>query len=283
MPPKMPLTNIECQTAKPKEKPYKMADGGGLYLEVMPNESKYWRLKYRYLGKESRLALGVYPSVSLADAREGRERTKKLLKGGSNPSFAKKEEKRRKLVQAEETFEVIAREWHDNQRSRWTDVHIKDTIHRLEVDIFPHMGKRPIAEIRPPEMLEIIRKIENRGAHEIARRTLRICGQVFRYSIVTGRSENNPAANLSEALKPHKVKHFAALDYKELPDFLRVLGRNEVRLYKQTVHAVKMLMLTFVRTNELINATWDEFDFEAKQWNIPAERMKMGNPHIVPF
>ncbi len=279
----MPLTDLKCKAAKAQDKPYRLTDGGGMYLEVMPNGSKYWRLKYRLFGKEKRLALGVYPVVSLNEAREGREAAKRLIKKGEDPTFAKKEDKRIRTLRSEHTFEVIAREWHENRKDRWSEGYKKDLLNKLEIDIFPRIGSRPIAEISSMEMLEAIRKIENRGAYEVARRVLRTCSQIFKYAIATGKAERNPAPDLTDALTPVKRTHFAALDAKELPDFLQALENNDARLYQQTRNAVKLLMLTFTRTTELIEATWDEIDLDNAQWEIPAERMKMRKPHIVPL
>jgi integrase len=279
----MPLTAIQCSNAKPKDKPYRLADSGGMYMEVMPNGSKYWRLKYRLLGKEKRLALGVYPAVSLAEAREGRDIAKKMIKAGEDPCFVKKEGRRQKVLNAEHTFKAVASEWHKAHLIRWSENYGKEIIHRLEQDVFPHIGNRPIADISPMELLDVIKKIEKRGALEAARRTLQLCGQVFKYAIPHGLAERNPAPDIAGALAPYKRKHFAALEASDIPEFLQVLERNEARLFPQTRHAMHLLMLTFVRTSELIEATWDEFDLEAKEWAIPAERMKMRKPHLVPL
>lgn len=279
----MPLTAIQCSNAKPKEKPYRLADSGGMYMEVMPNGSKYWRLKYRLLGKEKRLALGVYPAVSLAEAREGRDIAKKMIKAGEDPCFVKKEGRRQKVLNAEHTFKAVASEWHKAYLVRWSENYGKEIIHRLEQDVFPHIGSRPIADISPMELLEVIKKIEKRGALEAARRTLQLCGQVFKYAIPHGLAERNPAPDITGALAPYKRKHFAALEASDIPEFLQLLERNEARLFPQTRHAMQLLMLTFVRTSELIEASWDEFDLEAKEWAIPAERMKMRKPHLVPL
>ncbi len=280
----MKLSDKTCKTAKAKEKPYKLADGGGLYLEVMPNESKCWRMKYRYLGKEKRLAFGVYPIVSLADARTARERAKKLLAQGIDPSGAKKEEKREAIRNAENTFKAVALEWHENQLSRWTPHHAQNVTRRFEVDIFPFIGNRPIAEIDPPELLdEVLRRIEKRGALDVTARVKQICGQVFRYGIATGRCQRDPTADLKGALKVNRTTHFACLDIKEMPEFLEKLEKNDARLFHRTRRAIRLLMLTFVRTNELIKATWDEFDLDNATWEIPGWRMKMRNPHIVPL
>lgn len=279
----MKLTELAIKSLKPKDKPHRKADGHGLYIEVMPNGSKYWRLKYRYLGKEKKMAFGVYPETSLAEAREMRDAARKLLKAGTDPSYAKQEEKRKLRKNAETTFEGVAREWHKHKLEGWSKAYGAELLHRMENDLFPEIGKLPIADITAPRLLDAIRLIEKRGAHEIARRALQTSGQIFRYGIVTGRAERNPAADLKGALKPFKHGHYAALESKDLPAFLQTLEANEARLYAYTRNAVKLLLLTFVRTSELINATWDEFDLEAGVWSIPAERMKMGNPHIVPL
>lgn len=280
----MKLGDTKCKAAKPQEKPYKLADGGGLYLEIMPNGSKCWRMKYRYLGKEKRLAFGVYPIISLADARESRERAKKLLAQGIDPSCAKKEEKREAVRNAENTFKAVALEWHENQKSIWSKNHALNVTRRFDVDIFPFIGNRPIAEINPPELLdEVLRRIEKRGALDVTARVKQICGQVFRYGIATGRCQRDPSADLKGALKANQTQHFACLDIKEIPEFLDKLEKNDARLYQRTRRAIRLLMLTFVRTGELINATWDEFDFDNALWKIPGWRMKMKNPHIVPL
>lgn len=279
----MRLTNTACKNAKPKEKAYKLADGGGLYLEVMPSGSRYWRLKYRFADKEKRLALGVYPQVSLGEARERREAAKKQLSGGIDPSYAKQENKRQTALNAENTFEAIAREWHEHQKARWSEGHSTDILYRLEKDIFPVLGNRPIADLSAPHILDLLRKIEKRGAHEMARRAVQYCGQIFRYGVVTGRASRDPTGDLRGALQPVQHGHYAAIETGELPDFLRTLENNDARLFIQTRLAVRLLMLTFVRTGEMIGAKWDEIDLEGRQWTIPAERMKMRRPHIVPL
>lgn len=280
----MKLSDKTCKASKAKEKPYKLADGAGLYLEVMTNGSKCWRMKYRYLGKEKRLAFGVYPVISLADARTARDRAKKLLAQGIDPSGAKKEERREAIRNAENTFKAVALEWHEKQLSRWSKNHALNVTRRFEVDIFPFIGNRPIAEIDPPELLEeVLRRIEKRGALDVTARVKQICGQVFRYGIATGRCQRDPTADLKGALKPNQTQHFACLDIKEMPEFLDKLEKNEARLFHRTRRAIRLLMLTFVRTNELINATWDEFDLDNALWEIPGWRMKMRNPHIVPL
>ena len=279
----MTLTDTHCKTAKPKEKAYKLSDGGGLYLEVMPHGSKLWRLKYRYLGKENRISLGSYPEVSLKEARDKRDSAKKKLIEGVDLAQHKKKEKQLIVLNAAKTFELVAREWHEHSKERWTPTYANDLLHRLEMDIFPEIGRRPIRDITPAEILSVIRKIEDRGASEIARRSMQTCGQIFRYAVGTSRIESDPTRDLKGLLKPFKRSHFASLEINELPNFIDILNRNEARLYAQTIRAIKLLMLTFVRTRELIGATWNEINLEQAIWEIPAERMKMRKPHIVPL
>ncbi|MGB9152760.1 MAG: integrase arm-type DNA-binding domain-containing protein [Alphaproteobacteria bacterium] len=279
----MALTDKSCKHAKQDAKPYKLSDGFGLYLQIMPNSSKYWRLKYRFSGKQKCLALGTYPEVSLLEAREKRDAARKQLTQGTDPGFTKKEQRRLASLAADNTFEVIAREWHELNKDGWNFVYGRNILHRLELDIFPHIGKMPIASIKPLHLLDALRIIEKRGAGEVARRTMQYCSQVFRYAIITERAERNPAPDLKGALKPMRHSHFAAIEPDDIPAFLQVLERNDARLYAQTRYAVKLLMLTFVRTSELIESTWDEFNLETGEWIIPAERMKMRRPHIVPL
>lgn len=279
----MALTDIKCKSATARDKPYKLSDGKGMYLEVRPNGSKYWRFKYRYIGKEKLLALGVYPETSLAEAREKLLRARKLLENGVDPSQDRRKKKALAKESAENTFEVIAREWYDNRKSRWRKRYAEEIITRLEKDIFPEIGSYPIVEIEPPLLLHVIRKIENRGAHELAKRQLQKCGEIFRYAIATGKAQRDPSQDIKEALMPVRKEHFAALDVNELPEFIAALERNDARLYQSTRNAIKLVMLTFVRTSELINARWEEIDFDKKEWVIPAERMKMGREHIVPL
>jgi integrase len=279
----MPLTDTACKNARPKEKPYKKADGGGLYLEVMPTGARYWRLKYRFGGKEKRLACGVYPETSLAEAREKRAVARKMLGDEIDPSSAKRENRQLAEANAACTFEAVAREWHERNREKWTPIYCQDILHRLETDIFPAIGKRPVADITPLAVLGALKKIENRGAGEMARRAGQYCGQIFRYAVVTGRADRNPTTDLKGALKPVKHGHFSALEPKDLPEFLHTLERNDARLFVLTRLAIRLMLLTFVRTGELIKATWDEFDLDGAEWAIPAERMKMRKPHIVPL
>lgn len=281
----MKLTDTACKNAKPKAKPYKLADGGGMYLEVMPNGSKYWRMKYRFMGKENRLALGVYPVTSLAEARNRRLDAQKLLDNGVDPSAFKKGERQQAVAESKNTFEAVARAWHTQNLSGWKSNTASYSLRRLEADIFPQFGHVPIKQVTAQHVIAAIRLIEARNAHEVARRMKQMCGQVFRYAIVEGLTETNPVVTFEskDALKPYAKGHYAAFDARELPTFMQKLERNDARLYVHTRLAMKLLALTFVRTSELIQATWDEFQFEDKQWVIPKERMKMRREHLVPL
>jgi integrase len=279
----MKLNDKVCKNTKGKEKPYRLADGEGMYLEVRPNGSRLWRLKYRINGKEKRLSFGVYPVVSLAEARDKRIDAKKLLANGVDPSAFKKEVERKEQINNNNTFEVVARDWWEMKKSGWTESHAGYTIRRLEHNIFPEIGHLPINDIEPPALLDALKKTQERGANEVAFRCKSICGQIFRYAIVKGMGTRDPSQDLQEALSPYKKKHYHALEPKDIPEFIQTLERNDARLFPHTKLAVELMMLTFVRTSELIKSTWDEFDIDRKVWEIPAERMKMNRPHIVPL
>jgi integrase len=281
----MPLSDVAAKSARPREKPYKLSDSGGLYLLVNPNGARYWRMDYRFAGKRKLLALGVYPAVGLAAARKKREVAKEQLASGLDPPLAKKAEKRSAKYLATNTFETIANEWLENQRQSWTPRYAAHVLTRLQADIFPALGKRPITEINAPELLEALRKVEDRGALEIAKRLRQTCGQIFRYAIVTGRASRDPSADLKGALKPPgKPKHHRAMAKAGLPDFLSALDTYDGD--PRTKYALKLITLTFVRTGELREARWDEFedlDRAEPLWRIPASRMKMSIEHLVPL
>lgn len=273
------LTDTKARTTRPREKPYKLADGGGMYLEVMPTGARYWRLKYRFAGKEKRLALGVYPEVSVADARTKREDARRLLAAGVDPGEAKREQKQQAKVAAADSFEAMAREWHAQHRERWGVDHAARVMESLEADAFPLMGARPVSAIDAQEVLAVVRRIEHRNALDTARRLLQRVSSVLRYAVQSGRAKANPAADLRGTLKTRKVKHRPAISREDLPELLRKLDGYEGDPI--TKLGLKLLMLTFVRTKELRFATWEEFDFDSKEWRIPAERMKMRAPHVV--
>lgn len=277
----MKLNARQVDAAKPREKAYKLADGAGLYLEVVPSGSRYWRMKYRFNGKEKRMAFGVYPAVSLAQARALRDEAKKKLAEGIDPSFAKKEEKLVRDVQLNNTFQFVALEWHGTKVSRWSEGYASDIIEAFNKDIFPYIGQLPVNEIKPLVLLNVLRRMESRGATEKAKKVRQRCSEVFRYAIVTGRAEYNPAADLTSAMSGHESKHYPFLTVEELPDFFKALSSYTGS--PLVVLAARLLILTGVRTGELRGAFWSEFDLEKAVWEIPAERMKMKRPHLVPL
>lgn len=277
----MPLTDTAIKKAKSSEKQYKLGDSGGLYLLVTPDGAKYWRLKYRHAGKERLLAIGVYPAVSLAEAREDRDEAKRLLKQGTDPVLHRKQQRHSAAVAAANTLKLVAREWHEKQKHRWIDHHAQSVMGSLETNVFPNLGDRPIREITALELLTTLRKIEKRGALDVAQRVLQRCSAVFRYGIAAGLCAYNPAADLRGALKRPKSKNHPALSEAELPEFLQKLEAYEGR--PETKGALRLLLLTFVRTTELRGAEWTEFDVQAAEWIVPAARMKMNLEHIVPL
>jgi integrase len=277
----MSLSELKARNAKPKTNPYKLADGDGMFLLVSPAGGKYWRLKYRIGGKEKLLALGVYPEVSLADARKRRVKAREALAAGDDPGEVKKEAERKKAIEVANAFELVAREWMEKRRHEWAPGSLRVKIIYLEKYVLPKLGQRPINAITAPEVLEFLREIEARGTLDTTRRVMQMCGQIFRYGIATGQAERNPVPDLRGALKTPVVKHRAYLKEKELPDFLRTLDAYDGK--PLTKLALRLLLLTFVRTNELRGAEWGEFDWEAGLWRIPAERMKANAGHVVPL
>lgn len=277
----MKLNARQVETAKPKEKPYKMADGGGLYLLVKTNGSRYWRLKYRIDGKEKLLALGVYPDVSLADARAKRDEARKGIAGGIDPLEVKKEQKVEREAQIKNTFQEIALEWHNMKVKKWSAGYASDILEAFNKDVFPFIGQRPVADIKPLELLNVLKKMEDRGATEKAKKVRQRCGEVFRYAIVTGRAEYNPAPDLTSAMQGHESTHYPFLTTEELPAFFKALaGYSGSELM---VLAARLLIITGLRTGELRGALWSEIDTKKALWEISAERMKMRRPHIIPL
>ncbi len=277
----MPLNDMQIRRAKPEAKAYTLGDGQGLSLLIEPNGSKSWRFRYRFAGKPKMISLGVYPTITLADARSRRDDARKLVAEGKNPSEVRKEQKIALQTESESAFEKIATEWHQMKSAKWSAGYASDIMEAFKNDIFPYVGTRPVGEIKPLELLNVLRKIEKRGALEKMRKVRQRCSEVFRYSIATGRAEYNPAADLSSALEVHQSKHFPFLKADEIPDFLRALeGYTGSKLVQI---ATKLLMITGVRTIELRAALWSEFDLDNAIWEIPAERMKMRRPHLVPL
>ena len=278
----MSLSDAKVRNAKPRAKAYKIADGEGLFLLIMPSGSKYWRLKYFFAGKEKLLALGVYPEIGLAEARERRAQARKVLAAGNDPGEAKKEAKRLVILKSANSFEVVAREWFEKRKHEWASTSAHTMLFRLENHILPKLGKRPIADITAPEVLAMIRVVEGQGhAGNWRGVIMQICGQIFMYAIATGRAERNPVPDLRGALKTPVAKHHSFLNASELPEYLKKLNAYDGNL--QTKLALRFLLLTFVRTIELRGAQWKEIDWEKAEWRIPAERMKMKELHIVPL
>lgn len=278
----MPLTDTAIRKAKPTEKTQRLYDGGGLYVELSPSGGKWWRLKYRHGGKEKRLSLGTYPDTGLADARAKRDEARKLLAAGVDPGEHRKAEKAAGEDRAANSFEVIAREWIAKQSPTWAPSHGGKIIARLERDLFPWLGRRPIADITAKELLATVNRIADRGATETAHRALQNCGQIFRYAVVTGRMDRNPAADLKGALPPVKPGHLAAIvDPAAIGGLLRAIESYQGAFI--TKSALRLAPLVFVRPGELRQAEWSEIDLGAAEWNIPGHKMKTGEPHLVPL
>jgi integrase len=278
------LSAAECKNATSNGASVrKLHDGDGLYLWVYLDGRKYWRLRYWQADKEKSLSLGVYPKVTLSDARKKRDELRKQLQADLDPSAERKATNLRKKLANVNSFEAVALEWYTKQLHTWVEHHASDVKRRLESNIFPTLGKRPIDQINALELLETIRKIEARGAYDLAHRVLQVCGQVFRYGIATGRCTRNLSTDLRGALTPHVKKHQSAVRPEELPELLRAIAKYDETGDKQTRLALQLLAQTFVRTNELIGAEWTEFDLDNALWIIPAGRMKMKAEHVVPL
>lgn len=277
------LCDLDCRHAKPKNKAYRLHDSGGLYLDVKITGKKIWRLKYKFYGKEKLLTIGEYPKVTLIIAREKRDHAKEKLVTGIDPAQEKQEQKKQARFKQTQTFELVATEWYEYNLSTWSPNHAKHILSRLKQNVFSEIGNYPIAKVTIQDLLACLRKVEEREANEMARRILQMMGQVMRYAVITGRAERDITVDLKGALKKYKKGHYAAIDSNELPQLLKAINKNDARLFKQTIIAIKLIMLTFVRTSELTNATWKEFNLEKAEWHIPAERMKMRLPHFVPL
>jgi integrase len=279
----MPLTDTAVKKAKPGPRPMKLSDCKGMYLLVSPTGSKLWRWKYRMLGKEKVMALGAYPDVSLAQARDCLDAARKLLASGADPVAKRKADRRASLTAAENSFETVARKWWAHWKPARTEQHAGQVMRRFEANVFPHIGARPVSEIQAPELVAMLKAIESRGVNDVAKRAHQTSSQVFRYAIAHGLATRNPAADIkpSDVLASRQTQNLARIDGKELPQLLRHIdayhGAAVTRL------AMKLMALTFVRTSELIGARWAEFDLKAGRWDIPAQRMKMKTPHIVPL
>lgn len=276
-----PLSEVRIRTAKPRKNEYKIFDGGGLFLLVTPSGGKLWHFKYRFENKEKKLTFGPYPEISLADARQRRDEARRLVAQEIDPGEARKVQKQAKTTEME-TFEVIAREWHVKFINTWSDSHAATISRRMEVDLFPWIGNRPIAEIKAPELLAVLRRVESRGVLETAHRVRTIAGQVFRYAVATGRAERDLSVDLKGALPPPVKKHHAAItDPREVAQLLRIIDGYQGHIIVKC--ALRLAPLFFVRPGELRHAEWAEVSLDEAVWNIPATKMKMKQPHIVPL
>ena len=276
----MMLTNTQIKNAKPEERAVKLFDGGGLYLEIAPSGGKLWRLKYRFDGKEKRLALGRYPEISLADARKRREAARELLANGVDPSEDRKAKKAERAARLENNFEAVAREWFEKNAPNWAPTHADKIIKRLENDVFPWLGKRPIADVTAPELLKVLRRIEERGAVDTAHRAHQNCGQVLRYAVATGRATRDPSGDLRGALPAAKHQHFAALtEPLQVAGLLRAIDAFEGTFVVQC--ALRLAPLVFVRPGELRKARWADIDLDKAEWQYVVSKTK--TDHLVPL
>ncbi len=279
----MPLTETAIKKAKPGAKPVKLSDGKGLYLLVSPAGSKLWRWKYRVLGKEKVMALGIYPDVSLAQAREGMAVARKSRAAGTDPMVKRKADKVASRTAAINSFEAVARVWWAHWKPARSEQHAGQVMRRFEANVFPHIGARPVSEIQAPELVAMLKAIEARGVNDLAKRALQTSGQVFRYAIAHGLAKRNPAIDIKpgDVLASRQKQNLARIDSKELPELLRHIDAYQGAAITRL--AIRLMALTFVRTTELIGARWEEFDLDGMRWDIPAVRMKMKTPHIVPL
>jgi integrase len=277
------LSDSQLRKLKHSPTPYRMTDGRGLFLLVTPAGGKLWRWKYRYQGSEKLMSFGGYPDVSLVDARELHAAARKLLAGGVDPMAKRKEDKQAAALGDTRSFRAVALLWLDHWKVDKSEQHVGTTTRRLDANVFPGLGARPIDEIEAPDLVQMAKAVEARGVGDLARRTLETTGQIFRYAIAHGYCKRNPAADIKpgDVLKPTRSRNLARVDATALPALLRAIEVYQGKVITRL--AMKLMALTFVRTSELIGAQWSEFDLEARRWNIPAERMKMKTPHIVPL
>lgn len=270
------LSAVTVRQAKPADKPYKLTDGTGLYL-LVNKTGKYWRYDYRYQGRRKTLAYGVYPTITLEVARQAHQDAKRMLAQGLDPMEQKKRDEGRK------TFKQVALLWFEHWRVDKSENTVREAWRRLEVNVLPYLGQRPVDELTAAQVRDCVKRIEARGAADMAKRQLQRCSQIMRFAVAHDYAERNPVSDInpSDILKPVKKQNYVRIDAKELPELLLAIdgyqGQEHTRL------ALQLMALTFVRTSELIKAEWSEFDLEAKRWVIPAERMKMRTPHIVPL
>jgi integrase len=277
----LPLTDKKVSSEKPQEKQITLFDGGGMFLLVTPSGGKLWRFKYRYEEKAKLLSLGAYPEISLAEARQRRDEARTQLAHGIDPGAVRKAKKQAETEETE-TFEVIAREWHTKFTHTWTTGHATKLLSAMIRDLFPWLGARPIKDLKAPELLATLRRIESRGTLETAHRMRGLLGQIFRYAVATGRAERDPAADLRGALpQPNENHHAAITDPKEVAPLLRALDGYQGHFVVKC--ALRLAPLLFVRPGELRHAEWSEIDLDESVWNIPGVKMKMKEPHLVPL
>lgn len=278
----MPLTATQVSQARPSDKPYKLYDSHGLFLQVTKTGGKYWRMKYRYAGKEKLLAIGVFPEVSLKEARVARESARKLLVDGVDPSLHKQITRQASVMEAESSFEVVANEFMKVKLEGFSHTHIDRTTRAIKRDLMPALAKRPIAEITAPELLAILRKVEKRGAIETANRIKQVAGQIFRFAIATGRAERDVAADLKGALKNPRKSHFAAItEPKEVALLMKAIWAYDATPIVSA--ALRLSPLLFCRPGELRHMEWAEVNWEENRIELPAEKMKIGEPLIIPL
>lgn len=275
----MPLTNVEIKNAQPRDKEYVMSDGLGLVVLVKPSGAKLWRYRYSLNNKKQKLSLGSYPEISLAQARVRAADARARVAQGISPVTERRE--KREASKVINSFEGVCLEWQSTRKATWSEVYADDTKRLFERNVFPLLGKRPIGEIEPLELLGLLRKIEDRGANELATKVRRRCGEVYAYAIVTGRAKYNPARDLATAMQRFQRGHYASLDASELPAFLTALETTSGNIMVN--FAVRLLMLTGLRPDELRKGEWREIDLDNALWEIPAERMKARRPHLVPL
>ena len=274
----MALSDTAVKTAKPREKPYKLFDDGGLYVEIRPNGARWWRFRYRYNSKDKLLSLGVYPDVSLRKARDRRDEARRLVADGIDPSAERKAEK----SASADSFKAVSLEWQDKQKGKWTARTIKRIARDLARDVYPWLGDRPVSELKAADFLAVLRRIEERGATRSAYKVRQFCSLVMRYAISAGRAERDPCGDLKGALTSVRTKHHATMtDPKEVGALLRAIDAYEG--YYVTKCALRLSPLLFVRPGELRHAEWSEIDLDAAEWNIPAHKMKMKEAHLVPL
>jgi len=279
----MALTDTRIRNAKPQAAPVKLPDGGGLHLELRPTGSKLWRYRYRLHGKENVFALGEYPALSLADARKARDDAKQLVKQGTNPAHSRKLDRLAAANASRDTFEAVALEWSASRavERKWSDSYRQGVTRILDADLLPALGKLPMRQIKAAHLLAALRDIEKRGARTVAAKARFLSSEIWRYAVATLRADSDLAASLLGAVRMPDHEHHPSLTRDEIPAFLAALGNYSGR--KETATAIKLLLLLFPRPGELLGASWAEFDLDAALWRIPAERMKMGEEHLIPL